>query len=457
MPSIPVIAILDVGKTNKKLFLFDESYQIIWEERSVLPESQDEDGFPCENLMLLNSWIKESLKKAGSVSDIEMRAINFSAYGASFVHIGQNDLPVTGLYNYLKSYPENLKKQFYDQYGGEVIFSMLTASPVLGSLNSGMQIYRIKKEDSGLFGKIKYSLHLPQYLSWFLSGKACSDITSIGCHTNLWNFRENYYHEWVYRESVIEKLPPIQSSGTTHVIHPEMNFQIFDNKKTECLIGTGLHDSSAAVIPYLESFQDPFALISTGTWSISMNPFNFDPLTTEELNNDCLCYLNYKGKPIKASRLFAGFEHDSQKARLDEFFQKNKNFSYGIEYNPDQLAKIKKDPARRFSHFSDRDLSGYRCYEEAYYDLLLSIVDQQQVSTNLILTRDVKKIFVDGGFSKNSVFMHLLAKAFPLHEVYAATIARASAIGAAMVIHDHWNEKPFPKDIVELKYYPRKV
>ena len=330
MPSTPAIAILDIGKTNKKLFLFDESYQIIWEDSSVLAETKDEDGYPCEDLTLLNSWIKETLRKCSRVSNAEISAINFSAYGASFVHIGKYGVPVTPLYNYLKPYPEELKRQFYDQYGGEMIFSMLTASPVLGSLNSGMQIYRIKKEDPDRFAEIKYSLHLPQYLSWFLSGKECSDITSIGCHTNLWNFSQNYYHEWVHRESVIDKLPPIMSSGTTHVIHPEMNSQIFDNEKAECLIGTGLHDSSAAMIPYIESFQEPFVLISSGTWSISMNPFNLNPLTADELQSDCLCYLNFKGKPVKASRLFAGFEHDSQKERLDEFFQKGKDFYHGI-------------------------------------------------------------------------------------------------------------------------------
>ena len=39
-----------------------------------------------------------------------------------------------------------IKKQFYDTYGGEEEFSFRTASPVLGSLNSGMQLYRIKYE-----------------------------------------------------------------------------------------------------------------------------------------------------------------------------------------------------------------------------------------------------------------------------------------------------------------------
>ncbi|MEI9908231.1 MAG: hypothetical protein WDO71_00270 [Bacteroidota bacterium] len=38
--------------------------------------------------------------------------------------------------------------------------------------------------------KIKYALHLPQYLSYILSGKLNTDITSIGCHTHLWYFQK---------------------------------------------------------------------------------------------------------------------------------------------------------------------------------------------------------------------------------------------------------------------------
>ena len=50
MNKTPVIAIFDVGKTNKKLFLFDENYKIVYERTAHLIETIDEDGDPCENL-----------------------------------------------------------------------------------------------------------------------------------------------------------------------------------------------------------------------------------------------------------------------------------------------------------------------------------------------------------------------------------------------------------------------
>ncbi len=88
-----------------------------------------------------------------------------------------------------------------------------------------------------------------------------------------------------------------------------------------------MHDSSAALIPYLIAFDDPFVLVSTGTWCISMNPFNHTALTENELKNDCLCYLAYNGAPVKSSRLFAGNEHEQQVIRLAAYFNVNIDFT----------------------------------------------------------------------------------------------------------------------------------
>ena len=63
MASIPVIAIFDVGKTNKKLFLFDSQYKIVYEKSAKFPETVDEDGDECDNLESLRNNIFDSLKE----------------------------------------------------------------------------------------------------------------------------------------------------------------------------------------------------------------------------------------------------------------------------------------------------------------------------------------------------------------------------------------------------------
>ena len=448
--AIPVIAIFDVGKTNKKLFLFDENYRIVYEKSARFIETVDEDGDVCENLESLSSSIFDSLREVLKLNEFNIKAINISTYGASFVHIDENGIPITPLYNYLKEFPEALKEQFYNAYGGEAKLAKETSSPVLGNLNSGMQLYRIKYQKPEVFKQIKYSLHLPQYLSYLLTGKPYTDITSIGCHTGLWDFAKNDYHNWVYKEGLAEKFAPIISSDTV----------LPNAEDGDYVIGVGLHDSSAALIPYLVNFNDPFILISTGTWCISLNPFNNQPVTDEELANDCLCYMQYKGLPVKASRLFAGNEHEIQVKKIAEHFETNTSVFKNIAYDSAIIGKLKQaqaalQPVSRYeSAFVLRPLSSFANYTEAYHQLMADIIAQQYESTNMVLEgTNVRRIFVDGGFGKNAIYMNLLAKVFPKLEIFAASMAQATAVGAAIAIHSSWNHKPLPADIIELKYY----
>ena len=436
---IPVIAIFDIGKTNKKLFLFDEEYTIVFEKSAHLTETVDDDGDPCENLESLQQWIIQSFREVNSLAAFRIMAINFSAYGASFVHLDIDGNPVAPLYNYTKPFPEDLKNKFYATYGGVKTFSRISASPALGHLNSGMQLYWLKYKKPVLFEKIKVSLHLPQFISFLFTGQCNTDITSIGCHTNLWNFQENKYHQWVDEEGIKSKLAPVEPSDC---VRPCKNYP-------SLLAGIGLHDSSAALIPYLSCFPEPFILLSTGTWCISLNPFNNLPLTDAELSHDCLCYLTYKGDPVKASRLFTGFEHEQQVKKLAEHFHRDKDYYKNIVFDPKLVEQNVKVP------FCENSLGEYESYEVAYTLFIKSLVKRQVTSINLVLQNTaVKRIFVDGGFSKNPIFMHLLSEALPSIEVYAASLAQATALGAALAIHHHWNKKMFQKNVIDLRYFP---
>lgn len=439
---IPVIAIFDVGKTNKKLFLFDEQYKLVFERTAKFNETVDEDGDPCENLESLRLSVFDSLREVFSKNIYDIKAISFSTYGASFVYLDEQGQPLTPLYNYLKEYPKEISDTFYKKYGGEDLVSNETASPVLGSLNSGLQLYRIKEERPELFARIKYALHLPQYMSYLLSGSPYSELTSIGCHTLLWDFNKAKYHTWVTGEGLEPKLAPLVACDT--VTKPAFG--------GDYKVGVGLHDSSAALIPYLVNFHEPFLLISTGTWCISLNPFNNTPLTPEELKQDCLCYLSYKGNAVKASRLFAGYEHEQQTKRIAQHFKASPSFYKSITYNPVLVDVLKAKNAA--GEFENRHLDNFENIEAAYHQLIIDLIEKQIVSSQLVLNgAPVSRIFVDGGFSKNPIYMNLLAKAFPKIEVYAASVAQATSVGTALSIHQHWNSKPIPNDMIELKYY----
>ena len=452
MSRIPSIAIYDIGKTNKKVFLFDESYRIIWEDSTQLEETTDEDGFPCEDLKALENWIRKSFDLASSLDGVEIRALNFSGYGASFVNLGKDNRPITPLYNYLKPFPQAIEQSFYSKYGGPEKFARVTASPRLGNLNSGLQLLRLRMEKPAFFHQILHALHLPQWLSFLFTNQFVSDMTSIGCHTAMWNFKEKKYHEWLEKERILQVLAPISPS--------EKTFKIVKSGK-ELISGIGLHDSSAALTPYLLQSKESFLLISTGTWSISLNPFNRLELTQEELSNDCLCYLDFKGNQVKASRLFAGQLHDQLVLQLAEHFQVSEKYFQQLIFDSRWCLSLDNPdfdnsflPAGEILNSFNPDR--YKTPEEGYHQLMTALILLQKKSTEFILGKgNVKSIFVDGGFSKNSVFMNLLALVFKKYRVYAARVAQASAIGAAMAIHEAWNKTPLVENLVSLQSFSR--
>ena len=212
-------------------------------------------------------------------------------------------------------------------------------------------------------------------------------------------------------------------------------------------------------------YREPFVLLSTGTWSISLNPFNDSLLTNEELKQDCLIYLSYGGSSVKAARLFAGYEHEYQTKRLAAHYKVLPQYFNAVLYDASLCKQLRKNQLEQTeihttdaltgqSFFGKRNLYDFETPEEAYHQLILDIMEQQVTSTKLVIRNaPVKKIFVDGGFSKNDVFMILLASAFPDIEVYSAQVAQASALGAAIAIRKAWNDNPLPPGIVSITHF----
>ncbi len=422
----PVIAVFDIGKTNKKVFLWDTAFQIVFEKQQYFAEVVDEDGFPCEDLPALQQWIVATFTELCQMPEFELIGLNFSAYGASFVYVDRTGEPVAPLYNYLK--PVSVPFPYAD-FGGEAEFARKTASPILGNLNSGLQVYAARLKP--FWPEVFKAFHFPNYLASLFTGKFLSEITSIGCHTALWDFDKGQYHPWV--SAIEDRLAPVSAAGFIAI--DGINY------------GFGLHDSSAALVPYLRSISEEFVLLSTGTWCIAMHPFNESPLTADELANDVLCYLQPNGKPVKASRLFGGHFHEEQVARMEAHFGgsfKDCRFS-------DSVFKLKPKASSVFEcAFTSRNLAEFADLASAYDQFMVDLVGQQIFSLNLLLKdAPVKQLLVDGGFSKNEWYMRLLAHAFPELEVYAAEVAQASALGAALMVY----AGETPTDLIQLKRY----
>lgn len=440
-----VIAVFDIGKTNKKLYLFNETFQVIYSTQERWPEITDDDGFPSDDLARITQWMRKCMSNLLLDDRYTIMGVNFSAYGASLVHTGEEGDVVSPFYNYLKPLPVEVREKFFQQYGPPAVFCRDTASPALDLLNSGLQLYFLKYVNPQIFRRIKYSLHLPQYLSFIFSGMPVSDFTSLGCHTAMWHFKQHEYHRWISEEKITPLLAPLAKALWVPSPVNAPGSKVFK-------IGVGIHDSSAALLPYLMSRQKPFILLSTGTWSIALNPYSQDELSETDLQQDVLNFLRPDGLPVRASRLFLGHIHEDISTKIAGHFQmdlqelKTINFDSelfkGIETKQQNLFPLPSLPYHR-SQPAEISWTTFSSPAHAYHQLIWELVLEQVTALwRAAGSTRIEEVFLDGGFTDNPLFKGLLAKALHPLPLWSANLAAGSALGAAMVISD----TPLPAD-----------
>lgn len=445
-----VTAIFDIGKTNKKFFLFDSDFQEVYREYESFDEITDEDGHPTENLKALQNWLKERFNKILASKEYNIEAINFSTYGASLVHLDEHGEVLTPLYNYIKPLDTDVSDTFYKKYGPELEFTRKTGSAKSGMLNSGLQLYWLKNKKPEVFKKIKYSLHFPQYLSYIFTGIPVSEYTSIGCHTALWDYDKKDYHDWVYQENIHKILPPIVSTETSI----NMNY---NGKRIK--IGVGIHDSSSALLPYVRSVKKPFVLVSTGTWSVSLNPFAATVLNKENTKANCINYMRIDGTPVMASRIFLGNEYKLQVKKLLAHFKLAENYHRSVKFDYEIYLKIKNNFEYNYKWISivDENMPAetkipYELFEDAYHHLMMELVMLQVENIKIAIgTHTIKRLYVDGGFTNNDIYIQLLSHALRGMKLRTTDSSLGSSLGAAIAISDSKLNSKFLKKNYSLK------
>lgn len=428
-----VIAVFDIGKTNKKLLLFDEELKLVSCHETRFDTIVDEDGIECDDIEKMEQWIKTSVAKLVKDSRYNLNGVNFSTYGATLMYIDKNGTRLTPAYNYLKEMPEGVVEPVYGKWGGIEEFSRQTASPALGMLNSGLQILWLKKYRNEVFKKVESIMHFPQYISYMLTNQVTSEYTSIGCHTAMWNFDSFEYHQWLNDEGI--KLP-----------EPIANDTVFETQiEGEAVnVGIGIHDSSSSLAPYILGSENPFILISTGTWCINMNPYNEEPLTAEQLKADCLCFLSVSQKPVKSSRLFMGHIHEVNSKVLTDYFRLPFDAFKLVKADGEMVKRMLNQPMVFFKNgvpenYVDAtvDPSQFKNYNEAYHRLMvdLSLVLKKTIDFVVAKNDITKSVYISGGFARNEIFVRLMAEFYPEKEVFTSEIDNSSALGAAFVIY----------------------
>ena len=216
--------------------------------------------------------------------------------------------------------------------------------------------------------------------------------------------------------------------------------------ETDVSIGVGIHDSSSALIPYLKKSEKPFILLSTGTWNICLNPFNEQSLTRQDLDSDCLFFLGPKANHIRASRAMLGAEHEFQVNKLIDQFKKKPGDYWNLKFEESRYKRIisesdnrilKPEKVKNNEILKNFDLvkeSPYDNFEDAYFYLIYSLITIQLKSLELVNISAFERLYIDGGFVNNDVFVKALGYHLSSVEIIESENPIGSALGAAMVM-----------------------
>jgi len=298
MPEIRNVAVIDIGKTNGKVALFDLTEGRESHVRSIENRVIRTGPYPHYDIEGLWTFILGALGEINQQTKID--AIAITAHGASITLVdadGDLALPVL---DYEFDGPESLRAEYQ---AIRPPFSE-TGSPMLSAgLNVGAQLFWQSKTFPDQFARATSIIPYPQYWSMRLTGVRATEPTSIGAHTDLWNPFRREYSSLVDRMDWRKLMPPIGSV-----------FDVLGNLKPELAERTGLsvttpvfsgiHDSNASLLTHLKADHPPFSVVSTGTWVICFSVGGKQVTLAEE--RDTLVNVNAFGDPVPSARFMGG-------------------------------------------------------------------------------------------------------------------------------------------------------
>ena len=297
--------VLDVGKTRSKATLWDESAEC--KAVRSRPNRQLKSGTMLTlDCARIEHWLKRVLTEYATLGPVT--AIIPVAHGAGVALIRGDRLRCAPL-DYEWS-GVGVDRAAYDKQRDSFA---VTGSPALpAGLNLGIQLHWLESLQSGDF---RSGVIIPwaQYWAWLLSGILASEVTSLGCHTDLWKPYEFTPSALAVRRGWAERLAPLTPAGSVlGTLQPEWVQHTGLSSKVE--IYCGLHDSNAALLDarghHAMKGHDA-TVLSTGTWFIAMrSPLPSGQTRVEALpeSRDCLLNVDAAGSPVPSSRFMGGRE-----------------------------------------------------------------------------------------------------------------------------------------------------
>ncbi|WLR93300.1 FGGY-family carbohydrate kinase [Shinella zoogloeoides] len=302
------IAVLDIGKTNAKVVVLDAATGGEIAVARMANAVRKDGPYPHYDVEALWAFTLDALRRFAGKPGFD--AISITTHGASAALLDADGGLALPVLDYEYDYPQDIRDA-YDALRppfGE------THSPRLSmGLNVGAQLHYQKTAFPEAFAGVAAIVTYPQYWAARLTGIAANEVTSLGCHTDLWNPQEGGYSSLVDTLGIRPLMAPIRPAfDALGPALPAVAEVIGVSVPVYC----GIHDSNASLLPHLVARAAPFSVVSTGTWVINFavggDLDHLDP------RRDTLANVDAYGRAVPSSRFMGGREFEILSAEIGD-------------------------------------------------------------------------------------------------------------------------------------------
>lgn len=447
--------VVDVGKTNKKVILYNTKLEILEEVKKSIDPIQDENGMEWEQIDAILDFVLSHCYQYSSKYDIS--SISFSAHGGTLAALDETGKEVIQVMSYTSDAPQAVIDDFDSNVISPDELYQLSRSPNLGFINLIRQIYVLEKHYPEAWSKTKTILPFNSYMAYKLSGVLSNEISFIGNHSGLWSHENKDWNSLAKSLGYAEKFPEYKKAWEScGALRKEIQEKYTLSNSIEVLVG--VHDSNATYLPYLIKNKKDTVLLSTGTWCVTMGNDDNLSLSEEEAKIGAFHNINIFGEPVKTVGFTGGMEYGA--------WLKDLKFTIGAASESD-VAKVCADqslfiyPGRNEGSIFPGKPAGIYYKDKLYHlDQVNELVEsfekegrlnELESALNMSLAiqasiailgvkHDLTSMYVEGGFIKNDCFLKSVKTLLPHVCVQVSNLNEASAFGAACLCLAHENK-----------------
>ncbi len=428
--------VVDIGKTNAKVSLWNADAEMMERRVRSNEPQQSPSGYRTLDVAGVDAWLVESIRAFASLGPVARIVPVGHGAAAALVRNGQ-------LFLDPMDYEEEIPDADRAEYDAQRDAFSETGSPALPlGLNLGAQLHRLEALTSEIPGDVQI-LPWPQYWAWRFCGVASSEVSSLGCHTDLWNPTQQSWSKLAARRGWAERLATVRQAGD--VLGPiTTGFSEETGLNSDCEVFCGLHDSNAALLAargHPEIADGDATVLSTGTWFIAMRsltPGTDVDVTQLEEARDCLVNVDVHGRPTPSARFMGGREAEliaginsfalTDGIKPEEFLRRlpglvaecrpaSPSFVHGVGPFPDRKGAWPERP---------QDPVDQRVLTHVYLALMTD------ASLDLIGSRE--RLLIEGRFAEDVVFVRTLASLRPEQRIYTSNAEHDVAFGALRLV-----------------------